>query len=185
MSRFTDTTGNVLQASPDTDSVIRMHLDEYLEGYVNSLAAFFTSITLPDKNLLKLKFEELLLNIFTRPTHKEVAGYLASLNKSQRASLEQVMEENFAYNLKLEEYADLCNMSLSTFKRVFNNVYNCSPGKWLTIKRLDFAAHLLRTTDKSVNDISFQCGFEESSSFIRAFKQKHKSTPLQFRAAVS
>jgi AraC-like DNA-binding protein len=185
MNRFADIIGNAMESSPDTDSVIRIQLDQYLEGYINSLASFFASVALPDKNLLHLKFEELLLNIFTRPSHREVASHMASLNKSQGASLEQVMEENFAYNLKLEEYADLCNMSLSSFKRIFNNVYNCSPGKWLTVKRLTFAAHLLKTTDKNVNEISFHCGFEETSSFIRAFKQKYKSTPLQFRTAIS
>ena len=164
-----------------TDAVIRIDLDAYLEGYINSLAAFLTSPSYPDKNLLQLKFEELLLNIFTRPNHLTLARYLLSLNKNQNAHLQQIMESNFAYCLNLEQYADLCNMSLSSFKRCFQQVFNTSPGKWLTDKRLIFSCHLLKTTDKTVNQIGFECGFEEPSSFIRAFKNRYANTPLQYR----
>ena len=164
-----------------TDAVIRIKLDVYLEGYINSLATFLSSPSYPDKNLLHLKFEELLLNIFTNPIHKTLAQYLLSINKEQSTQLKQIMEENFAYCLNLEQYANLCNMSLSSFKRNFQEAYNASPGKWLSNKRLDFASHLLKTTDKPVNLVGFECGFEEPSSFIRAFKQRFSVTPLQYR----
>jgi len=164
-----------------TDAVIRIKLDAYLEGYINSLAAFLSSPSYPDKNLLHLKFEELLLNIFTNPTHETLARYLLSINKEQSTQLEHIMEENFAYCLNLEQYADLCNMSLSSFKRNFQEAFKMSPGKWLARKRLDFASHLLKTTDKPVNVVGFECGFEDPSSFIRAFKQQFSVTPLQYR----
>ncbi|TNE60528.1 MAG: AraC family transcriptional regulator [Bacteroidetes bacterium] len=189
IKKFMHRFSNIIRIDPEapasTDAVIRIELDEYLAGYINSLAAFFGAQSFPDKHLLHLKFEELLLNIFTRPLHKELAQYLVSLNNSQSALLEQVMEENFAYNLKLEELAALCNMSLSSFKRTFNSVYKTSPGKWLTEKRLDFAQYLLQTTDKNVSEVSFDCGFEDVSSFIRAFKRKFDKTPLQFRAGIT
>lgn len=181
MHRFSSIVQSDLKISSETDAVIRIQLDKYLEGYVNSLAFFFASQGLPDKHLLNLKFEELLLNIFTRPLHKQVAQYLKTINKSQSAHLEQIMEENFAYNMTLEDLAELCNMSLSSFKRMFKAIYNTSPGKWLSEKRLDFGAFLLKTTDKNINEISFESGFEDTSSFIRAFKQKFKNTPLKYR----
>ena len=181
MSRFT----TIMQKNPDgsnrTDSVIRILMDEFLAGYVHSMASFFGTDTVPNKNLLVHKFEELLLNIFTRPLHRTVAGYLNSLNSSQNAQVEQIMEDNFSYRLNLEEFAKLCNMSLSSFKWTFTGIYKTSPGKWLSEKRLDFASHLLTTSDKSINQIAFDSGFEDASSFIRAFKQKFASTPLQYR----
>ncbi|MDH5603400.1 MAG: AraC family transcriptional regulator, partial [Cyclobacteriaceae bacterium] len=181
MSRFPGIIHGETHDLSAVDSVIRIQLDAYLEGYVNSLASYFGARNLPDNNLLRLKFEELLLNIFTRPVHKEVAGYLTTLNRSQTMQLQQVMEENFAYNLKLEELASLCNMSLSSFKRVFNSFYKTSPGKWLLEKRLDFSSYLLRSTDKNVNEVAFESGFEDISNFIRSFKKKFSRTPLQYR----
>ena len=172
---------DALETKQQTDAVIRIDLDAYLEGYINSLAAFLSSPSYPDKQLLHLKFEELLLNIFTRPPHQTLAGYLLSLNKSQSAQLNQIMEANFAYCLNLEQYAALCHMSLSSFKRCFRKVYNTPPGKWLAEKRLVFSCHLLKTSNKSINQIGFECGFEEPSSFIRAFKNRFAKTPLQYR----
>ena len=164
-----------------TDSIIRIDLDDYLEGYINSLAAFLSSQSYPDKHLLHLKFEELLLNIFTRRNHQTLARYLLSLNMDQDAQLRQVIEANFAYRLSLEQYAELCHMSLSSFKRCFQKVFSTSPGKWLAEKRLDFSCHLLKTTDRTINQISFECGFVEPSSYIRAFKKRFAKTPLQYR----
>ena len=172
---------NGLETHQQTDAVIRIHMDAYLEGYINSLAAFLGSSSYPDKHLIHLKFEELLLNIFTRSNHQTLAGYLLSLNKSQSAKLSQIMEENFAYCLNLEQYAALCHMSLSSFKRCFQKVYNTSPGKWLAEKRLVFSCHLLKTSNKAINQIGFECGFEDHSSFIRAFKNRFAKTPLQYR----
>ncbi|WP_274473897.1 helix-turn-helix domain-containing protein [Mangrovimonas aestuarii] len=182
IQRFTAIVANSTSNEENhTDAVIRIQLDAYLEGYINSLAAFLDSPSYPDKNLLQLKFEELLLNIFTNPIHKTLAEYLQSITKEQSTQLQQVMEENFAYCLNLEQYANLCHMSLSSFKRNFQGIYKTSPGKWLSNKRLDLASHLLTTTDKAVNSIGFECGFEEPSSFIRAFKQRFSLTPLQYR----
>jgi AraC-like DNA-binding protein len=164
-----------------TDAVIRIEMDAYLQGYIGSLAAFLSSPSYPDKNLLYLKFEELLLNIFTNTAHQTLAGYLLSVNKEHSAQLKQVMEDNFAYCLNLEQYANLCNMSLSSFKRNFLDVYKTSPGKWLANKRLDLASHLIKTTDKPINLIGFEVGFQEPSSFVRAFKQRFATTPLQYR----
>jgi transcriptional regulator GlxA family with amidase domain len=55
-----------------------------------------------------------------------------------------VVESNVHSNLKLEEIAFLCNMSLSTFKRHFIVEYNEAPGKWLQDKRLQRAKEILK-----------------------------------------
>lgn len=165
----------------DTDAVIRVQLDTYLEGYIQSLETFLNAPSYPDKHLLYLKFEELLLNIFTNPIHKNVSNYLRSLTDAQNIQLQHIMEANYAYCLSLDQYAKLCHMSLSTFKRNFEKTYNTSPGKWLSEKRLNRAALLLKTTNKPVNLIGFECGFEEPSSFTRAFKKQFSASPLHFR----
>ncbi|MBA4166102.1 MAG: AraC family transcriptional regulator, partial [Chitinophagaceae bacterium] len=41
------------------------------------------------------------------------------------------------------------------------------------------------TSDLPINQISFECGFEDVSHFIRVFKQKHHLTPFQYRQKYS
>lgn len=182
IQRFSPLLGtHTASETQETDAVIRIQLDAYLEGYIQSLEAFLNAPSGPDKHLLYLKFEELLLNIFTNPLHKTLSDYLLSLNQEENLQLQHIMEANYAYCLSLEQYARLCHMSLSTFKRNFEKTYQTSPGKWLAEKRLNRAALLLKTTQKPVNLIGFECGFEEPSSFTRAFKKQFSSSPVSFR----
>ncbi|HEX8277871.1 MAG TPA: AraC family transcriptional regulator [Segetibacter sp.] len=95
--------------------------------------------------------------------------------------LQEVMEENYHYNLSLPDFAKLCNRSLSSFKRDFYAVYKTNPGHWLLSKKLDHSHHLLTTTDKTVNEISVESGFENSTHFSKAFKKRFGLSPLHYR----
>lgn len=98
--------------------------------------------------------------------------------------MSRMMEQNFAYNLKLEQFARLCHMSLSTFKKSFKEYYHTTPAAWLKQRKLDRALHQMLTSDLSISQISFESGFEDTSHFIRVFKQKNNLTPLQYRQKI-
>jgi AraC-like DNA-binding protein len=72
-------------------------------------------------------------------------------------------------------------MSLSSFKKSFKHYYHKTPGAWLIERKLNHACHYVLDTNLSINQISLECGFEDTSHFIRVFKQKYLLTPLQFR----
>jgi AraC family transcriptional regulator, exoenzyme S synthesis regulatory protein ExsA len=163
------------------DAVLRIEQDQLLENYYHSIQSYLSLVEKPNEQLLILKFEELLLSLFSNKKHQHLTDYFVSLCQNQEYHLTMVMEENFAYNLKLENYAQLCHMSLSTFKKTFYQCYQSTPGVWLKTKKLTLALHQLLTSDLSINQISFQCGFEDTSHFIRVFKQKYGLTPLQYR----
>jgi AraC-like DNA-binding protein len=91
------------------------------------------------------------------------------------------MEANFCYNLKIEDYARLCHLSLSVFKRAFKQFYKTTPAAWLKQRKLDLSHHRLLTSDLPISQVSFECGFEDASHFIRVFKAKYKLTPHQYR----
>jgi len=93
-----------------------------------------------------------------------------------------VMEDNFCYNLKLETYAELSNRSLSAFKRDFEKVFSCSPGKWLLEKRLHHALHLLKNQNKPVSEAAFESGFESPSHFSRSFKARFGKGPAEIKS---
>lgn len=167
------------------DAVIPLQSDELLKNYYHSIRSYLFLSEPPNKELVKLKFEELLLSLFSSDLHRELTHYFISLCQSQAYQMSRVMEENFAYNLKLEEFAQLCHMSLSTFKKFFKEYYHTTPAAWLRERKLDKALHQLLTSELSVSQISFECGFEDTSHFIRVFKQKHNFTPLQYRQKFS
>jgi len=163
------------------DAVLRVQPDELLEGYYHSIQSYLSLSQKPNEQLLMLKFEELLLSLFSNKHQQDLTDYFIFLCQDQEYHMSRVMEENFAYNLKLEDYAQLCHMSLSTFKKSFKQYYHTTPAAWLQQRKLQHAHHLVLNTDLSISQISLECGFEDTSHFIRVFKQKHQLTPLQLR----
>ena len=101
--------------------------------------------------------------------------------KKTGIDIEKVMSENFLYNLKIEEFARLCGRSLSAFKRDFKAIYNTTPSKWVKIQRLEYSKKLLLESDLNINQLCYECGFVNSSHFIKSFKEQFKIPPHQFR----
>ena len=181
LSRNTGLAQDVQKDVAHQDAVLRVQSDELLKSYYQSIHAYLSLSVKPGKHLLMHKFEELLLSLFSSEKHRDITDYFYSLTRDQEYQMRQVMEQNFAYNLKLEDYAQLCHMSLSSFKKSFKTYYKTTPGAWLQQRKLDHATHLVLHTDLPVSQISIDCGFEDTSHFIRLFKQRHRLTPLQLR----
>lgn len=164
--------------------VIQIDNNAMVEAFFNSMMSYFDSHPEPSQALLELKFKELVLTLTDNVVNGDLRAYFSTLLKQPRAiSLQQVMEENFCFNLKLEEFAQLSARSLSAFKRDFETIYHISPGKWLLEKRLSHASHLLKHKGKTVGEAAFESGFESPSHFSRAFRQRFGTSPASFRQA--
>jgi len=160
---------------------IMVNGDVALAAYFQSMLAYFTGTTKPADTLLTLKLKELIVSILLGRNNPDLAAYFQSLLKCKIPPLPQIMEENFCYNLSLEDFAKLSHRSLSTFKRDFQKFYNQPPGKWLLQKRLDYSAVLLKNPALNVSQAALDCGFEDLSHFSRAFKDKFGVSPANYR----
>ncbi|MEO6357666.1 MAG: AraC family transcriptional regulator [Ferruginibacter sp.] len=158
--------------------VMKLNATETLKSFFVSMYAYFSGTAEPDKSLLELKFRELILTIADNPKNEEALSYFCSLmNEPQSVSLQRVMDDNFCFNLKLEQYAILSNRSLSAFKRDFQKQFNSTPGRWLLEKRLEHAKFLLGNKNKTVSEVAFESGFENQSHFSRSFKERFGISP--------
>jgi AraC-like DNA-binding protein len=135
--------------------------------------------------LLELKFKELLFTIFTEPGNAGLLSYVASIADQYKTPIREIMEANFMFHLSVAEFARMAGRSLTTFKKDFYKEYHTSPGKWLTEKRLEFAKLLLETSNDPVGEIALQSGFENISHFSRVFKEKHATSPNQYRKSLT
>lgn len=176
----------IRQEGNDYGTVMHLNTSETLETFFLSMSSYFASTKEPDRGLLELKFRELILTLADDPVNAELLTYFCSLmNEPQSISLQRTMNDNYCFNLTLEQYAQLCNRSLSAFKRDFQKVMRTTPGKWLLEKRLNHALQLLSNKDKNVNEIAFESGFENPSHFTRAFKERYQATPSAIRKTLS
>ncbi|MFT4848187.1 MAG: pimeloyl-ACP methyl ester carboxylesterase/AraC-like DNA-binding protein [Sediminicola sp.] len=136
---------------------------------------FWTGDTYP----ILAEIEEFVTGI--RPNKSE---FQSSKQRNSRTGIdiEIVMSENFLYNLKIEEFAKLCGRSLSGFKRDFKTTFNTTPSRWVKSKRLEHARALLSESNLNINQICYDCGYINSSHFIKSFKEKYNIPPQKYRS---
>ena len=93
------------------------------------------------------------------------------------------MESNYMNDISISSLLDVSHYSQRHFIRLFSEIYNTTPQKYLLGIRINQACRLLRETRLPVTDISCQCGFNDPNYFSRAFKKATGRSPLSFRAA--
>ena len=162
-------------------STIRVDSDVALTVFFQSMLAYFSGVERPSEALLRLKLKELILGILVSRKNPAISNYFYSIANREAPSVSEIMESNFRYNLSLENYAELCHKSLSTFKRDFQKQYNETPGRWLLNKRLDYSAVLLKNNHMNISQIVFESGFEDLSHFSRVFKTRFGISRSQYR----
>lgn len=150
--------------------------DSFITSYLNSLTSINQSNLDFRNRMLTVKFEEIMLYLLSKYGEK-FELYLHSLISKESSSFNKIIESNVYSNLKLEEIAFLCNMSLSTFKRYFTSEYNVTPGKWLQDKRLKRAKEILQEGALKPSDIYLDYGYNNLSNFSVAFKNKFGISP--------
>lgn len=170
---------------PNNEMIENFVTDDHTRTCYKSFLPYFGNDKPLPESVLENKFKELLFNIFNHPENKHILAYILKIVDRYQTPVWEVMEENYMYDLKIQDFANLANRSLSTFKRDFKKHYKTSPGKWITDRRLKRAKAFLETTDKSISQVAFECGFNNPSHFSRVFKEKFNTTPSSLQKALN
>ena len=91
------------------------------------------------------------------------------------------IDENITAPLTLEELAKMAGMSRTYFCSVFKSLNGLTPWEYIGLKRIERAKGLLCATDKSVLEVSLDCGFNSISQFNRQFKRISGRTPMEYK----
>ena len=155
--------------------------DSFTKRFVNSLLGISKLSKSIQENILKAKFEEIMLYLLDL---KGLDFFYSLIDNSdnQNRKFIQTIESNRLTKLTIKELSFLTSMSVSTFKREFEKNYHSSPSRWFQDKRLEYSAFLLKSSSKRPSDIFEEIGYKNLSNFIQAFKIKFGVTPKQFQS---
>ncbi|MBS1624458.1 MAG: helix-turn-helix transcriptional regulator [Bacteroidetes bacterium] len=91
------------------------------------------------------------------------------------------IDSNYTRDILLEDIAQNCCLSVSHLKRLFKEYFHITPHQYIIQRRLEKARTLLIQSDMPVRNICGEIGFENTSSFIRLFRNSYNLTPMSFR----
>ncbi len=84
-------------------------------------------------------------------------------------------------DITISDMADAAAISRSGLQRKVKQLFGITPLDFLREARIKRATHLLETTDKTISEIAFVCGFSDPKYFSRTFKTSKGMTPKEYR----
>lgn len=96
-----------------------------------------------------------------------------------------LMKGNLQQKTSLSGIAACVNLSASRLSHLFKTETGVSPAKYLKHARMERAKQLLETSFLSVKQIMVAVGINDSSHFVRSFKNAYGLTPTDYRSGMA
>ena len=97
------------------------------------------------------------------------------------ARARDLADARYAEEIGVDDMARAARLSRAHFSREFKRAFGESPHAYLLTRRLERAAALLRTTDRSVSDVCFSVGLRSLGSFTTSFARTYGLSPAAYR----
>lgn len=133
---------------------------------------------IPIRNTLS---ETWLLLLAEIEKHFEVPQIADTEKQNRIKSMIAHIHRNFSDKLTLEEIAAAANISPREANRIFQKTIRQTPFEYLIGYRLNKAKELLSHSELSITEISYRCGFTDSTYMGKQFKKAYGMTPKDYR----
>ena len=100
------------------------------------------------------------------------------------ARYKELVEENYANNLTINNYADILNISSKTLTNITKEFVGKSASQIISERIILETQRLLKFTSLQISEIAFRVGFEDASYFVKYFKRHAGVSPSNYRSHV-
>jgi AraC-like DNA-binding protein len=173
-----DFINTVLKYHPSVPYIESAHLHKDIPYALNALAA--ESMSQQSRSVCTAYMQIILARILPQ---LELVKNTESDFFELTYKIVNYISQNFNQPLSLDVIARELGISKYNLSRFFSNKMNIGFNDYINSLRVGWAQNLLRSTDKTVTDISFECGFESTRTFNRAFKKTCGLSPQNYRNA--
>ena len=104
-----------------------------------------------------------------------------SEKQNQIKTMLSYIHRNYSEKITLAKIAMEASISTRKANRIFQEVIRQTPFEYLMHYRLSQACELLEKTDLSITEISYRCGFTDSTYMGKQFRKVYGQTPMQYR----
>ena len=88
---------------------------------------------------------------------------------------------HFNHAVSLEEMAKALGVSKYVLSRIFSKTFHRNFNQYLNDARLGYACQRLENTNDTITELCLDSGFKSLRTFNRAFKEKFKTSPSEYR----
>jgi len=162
-------------------NIKKVEVDHLLANFRESINILLDHPELADESLIKTKLKEFVLLMAKSQEAPSQLDFLAALFKPLDIEFKSTVLNNLYSNLSVDELARLCHLSTSSFKRKFRESFDDSPKKYISKKKVEKAASLLRSDGLRVSDVAYDVGFDSLATFNRNFTATYGKSPSEYR----
>lgn len=157
-------------------SFVKLPITPVFSGLFQSIVPYFDSAVKPSEELMQLKLREGIYALLNVDNRSSVA--LFDFIEPWKIDILDFMNENYMYDLSIEDIASFTGRSPATFKRDFKKISHLSPQKWMMQKRL-IEANRRMQGGETVSNIYLEVGFKSLSHFSQAYKKHFGHSPTK------
>lgn len=173
-----------------TKNPLHLHLDKEQFGKVYKILlesldyqTFQDSFDAVMRSSYCMMIITMLCKVYHEQSSKEVHNNAVSDQLFMRVI--SMIHENYYEKLTINDLAKAANLSRSIFIKKFKEICGLPPLEYITVKRIEAAEQMLANTKLSILEISFKCGFYDSSHFAKKFIKKNGISPYEYRKKLS
>jgi AraC family transcriptional regulator len=93
----------------------------------------------------------------------------------------EYLHENWDQTVSLQDLSDATRVHPVTISRYFPRYFSSTIGSYMRKLKVERALHLIKTSDASLTQIAYECGFYDQSHFIRTFRNLTGFNPIQYK----
>lgn len=135
-----------------------------------------------EKNMLNLIYYAAAMTAKISANTKEKAEPInGSITNQNLFKMVDFVHKHYMDNISIDDIAASGNVCRSKCCKSFTKIIGQTPNKYLTHYRIAKSCKLLNETNRSINEIADNCGFQSTSYFIAVFKKKIGVSPQKYR----
>ncbi len=92
------------------------------------------------------------------------------------------IENNYCGDISTHGLAAMSGYSERQFLRLFKSVFSTTPNLYILNLRIKKAQQLLKSSNLTIGEIAWNCGYDDHNYFSRIFKKHTDMTPSEYRA---
>lgn len=125
--------------------------------------------------------ENWLLDVYEKTNYFQADSRYSSSVARSILNIKNYVDNHLSETMDSSQIARNANMSYGYFSRCFHDMIGVSFSDYCAQKRIASAKELLKNTNKTIQEIAFQTGYNDEKYFSRSFKKLTGMSPSEYR----